>query len=103
KHRDEHAREGDADAVLAEDRSIASGRPMAVIAAGKGRGPKPFMLVGKAAAKPDAVWDSRTDHAAENRKKRKPGSRPRSSAALPDFIVPQLCELVERPPSGDGW
>jgi bifunctional non-homologous end joining protein LigD len=58
KHRDEHAREGDADAVLTEDRSIASGRPMAVIAAGKGRGPKPFMLTGKAAAEPDAVWDS---------------------------------------------
>jgi len=48
KHRDEHAREGDADAVLAEDRSIASGRPMAAIAAGKGRGPKPFILAGKA-------------------------------------------------------
>ena len=31
------------------------------------------------------------------------GKRPRSSAALPDFIAPQLCEPVERPPSGDGW
>src|ERR1700731_4057965 len=112
KHRDEHAREGDADAVLAEDRSIASGRPMAEIAAGKGRGPKPFMLAGKAAAEPDAVRDSRTDHAAENHKKRKAAAktksrrskaRPRSSAALPDFIAPQLCELVERPPSGGGW
>jgi bifunctional non-homologous end joining protein LigD len=113
KHRDEYAREGDADAVLAEDRSIASGRTMAAIAAGKGRGPKPFMLAGKAAAEPDAVWDSRTDLADENHKKRKAGSaeaksrtskvRPRSSTALPDFIAPQLCELVERPPSGDGW
>jgi bifunctional non-homologous end joining protein LigD len=46
KHRDEHAREGDADAVLAEDRSIASGRPMATNAAGKEGGPKPFMLTG---------------------------------------------------------
>ena len=71
------------------------------------------MLVGKAAAEPDAVWDSRTDPAVENHKKRKAGSaktksrtskaRPRSSAALPDFIEPQLCELFERPPSGDGW
>src|SRR6195256_2947245 len=67
KHRDEYARDGDADAVLAEDRSIASGRPMAVIAAGKGRGPKPFMLAAKAAAEPDAVWDSRTYLAAEKR------------------------------------
>src|SRR6202047_2894331 len=78
KHRDEHAREGDADAVLAEDRSIASGRPMAAIAAGKARGPKPFMLAAKAAAEPDAVWDSRTDHAAENHKKRKAAARTKS-------------------------
>jgi bifunctional non-homologous end joining protein LigD len=111
KHRDEHAREGDASAVLAEDRSIASGRPMAAIAAGKGRGPKSFMLAGKA-VEPDAVWDSRTGHAAENPKKKagsaktKPRTskvQPRSSAALPDFIALQLCEPVERPPSGDGW
>jgi bifunctional non-homologous end joining protein LigD len=68
------------------------------------------MLAGKAAAEPDAVWDSRTDPAAENHNKRKAGSAKtksrtskRSSAALPDFIAPQLCELVERPPSGDGW
>jgi bifunctional non-homologous end joining protein LigD len=74
KHRDEHAREGNAGAILAEDRSIASGRPMAAIAAGKGRGPKPFMLAGKAAAEPDAVWHSRSDPAAENHKKRKAGS-----------------------------
>ncbi|MEO8713792.1 MAG: DNA polymerase ligase N-terminal domain-containing protein, partial [Acetobacteraceae bacterium] len=43
KHRDAHAREGDADALLAEDRSVASGRAMAAIAAGKGRAPRPFM------------------------------------------------------------
>src|SRR6201747_2742274 len=40
KHRDEFAREGDNDGVLTEDRSVASGRPMADIAAGKGRAPK---------------------------------------------------------------
>ena len=44
KHRDEFAQDGNGEAILAEDRSIASGRPMATIAAGKGRGPKPFML-----------------------------------------------------------
>jgi bifunctional non-homologous end joining protein LigD len=58
------------------------------------------------------VWDSRTDHAAENHKERKVAAKaksrtskaqPRSSAVLPDFIAPQLCEPVERPPSGDGW
>src|ERR1700709_707149 len=55
KHRDDFAIEGDADAVLAEDRSVASGRGMDEIAAGKGRGPKPFM-VAKASARADAVW-----------------------------------------------
>lgn len=44
KHRDEYAREGDADALLAEDRSVASGRTMEHIAAGKGRAPRPFMV-----------------------------------------------------------
>ena len=39
KHRDEFACE-DADALLAEDRSVASGRTMDEIAAGKGRGAK---------------------------------------------------------------
>ncbi len=58
KHRDEWAREGDADALLAEDRSVASGRAMAEIAAGKGRGPKPFMLDTRKSAKADAVWNS---------------------------------------------
>src|ERR1700676_2981502 len=38
KHRDDYARDGDGVAVLAEDRSVASGRAMAAIAAGKGRG-----------------------------------------------------------------
>jgi bifunctional non-homologous end joining protein LigD len=45
KHRDEHAHEGDADAILAADRSVASGRSMAEIEAGSGRAPKPFMVV----------------------------------------------------------
>ncbi len=45
KHRDRFAREGDDGAVTAEDRSIASGRSMADIAAGKGRSAKPFMVL----------------------------------------------------------
>lgn len=97
KHRDDHAREGDGDAVLAADRSVASGRPMAAIAAGRGRGPRPFMLAGKAAAKPDAVWESTPNAAARTRKAHI------TSSALPDFIPPQLCQPVDRPPAGRGW
>ncbi len=60
KHRDQYAHAGDHDQILAEDRSVASGRPMAQIAAGKGRAPKPFMLAGKGArpAKANDVWHS---------------------------------------------
>ncbi len=100
KHRDQHAREGDADALLAEDKSVASGRPMAAIAEGKGRGPKPFMLAKSGKAPADAVWDSSQGLAAEERKK---PARAKAAAALPDFIPPQLCEIRERPPVEPGW
>ena len=63
KHHDRFERPGDADALLKEDRSVASGRPMAAIATGKGRSPKSFMLDGSAKSRPDAVWatDGRDD------------------------------------------
>ncbi len=47
KHRDGYAREGDGGAILAEDRSVASGRSMEEIAAGKGPAPRPFMRAGR--------------------------------------------------------
>jgi bifunctional non-homologous end joining protein LigD len=59
KHRDRFAGEAeDVDAMMAEDRSVASARKMTEIAAGKGRGPKPFMLDTRTAANSDAVWNS---------------------------------------------
>jgi bifunctional non-homologous end joining protein LigD len=59
KHRDEFAVETNGAALLDENNaSVASGRTMEAIAAGKGRKPKPFILQdGKVQA--DAVWDSR--------------------------------------------
>lgn len=110
KHRDEYAQEGEADAILAEDRSVASGRTMAAIAAGKGPGPKPFMLSGKNPADPDAVWDSNHGLAADERSDARPAAKtPAKTSArvsiesMPDFIAPELCQPVERPPSGEGW
>ena len=61
KHRDDSARPGDADSILAGDRSVASGRKMADIANGKGRGPAPFMLKTKKSAKPNAIWNSKNE------------------------------------------
>jgi bifunctional non-homologous end joining protein LigD len=100
KHRDDEARDGDGDAILAEDRSVASGRTMAAIATGKGRGARPFMIAGKAAANPAAVWDSSKGRATEKRNAR---SRTKTLDKLPDFIEPQLCEGVARPPNEHGW
>ena len=58
KHRDGYERDGKGDAALAEDKSVASERTMEQIAAGKGRGPKPFMTGGGKASDPRAVWHS---------------------------------------------
>jgi bifunctional non-homologous end joining protein LigD len=104
KHRDEFAREGDENNVLDEDRSVASGRSMDQIKAGKGRAPKPFMLAnGK--TKADATWDSNRGSAAEARAKTKAAApaKPRKVSSMPDFVPPQLCASVERPPSGAAW
>ncbi len=128
KHRDVFAQPGAGDAALAEDKSVASGRTMAQIAAGKGRGPKPFMLATKSAAKPDAVWNSNRSEsqptqtpvpraaaksataaskaAGARRASGKPAAARRAGRArarMPKFIAPQLATLVERPPKGPGW
>lgn len=58
KHKDEGAHPGDDDKLLSLDRSIASNRTMAQIAAGEGSGPEPFILKGRRAKRPDAVWHS---------------------------------------------
>jgi bifunctional non-homologous end joining protein LigD len=104
KHRDEFAVPAGGAAVLEEnDTSVASGRPMEAIAGGKGRKPKPFMLQG-GKLQADAVWDSRSGLAAEERKAGH-GKKPKAVIARdpPDFITPQLCETLDRPPSTDGW
>ena len=108
KHRDEFAKEGEDNDILDEDRSVASGRSMKQIAEGKGRAPKPFMLAKNGKAKADAVWHSNRGEAAEARAKNKAGApraviKPKKVSAMPDFVAPQLCASVERPPSGEGW
>lgn len=52
KRRDSFAQEGDADAALEDDRSVASGRSMAQIAAGTGRKARPFMLKSAKVSRP---------------------------------------------------
>ena len=118
KHRDEFAREGEANDILENDRSVASGRAMTQIAEGKGKAPKPFMLA-KGKTKADAVWHSNRGEAADARASRKTAAlrsspetktrapaqsaKPKKVSAMPDFVAPQLCASVERPPNADGW
>jgi bifunctional non-homologous end joining protein LigD len=75
KHKDAASTNGDGDALLRNAKSVASGRSLAAIAAGKGKAAKPFM------------------------------KRPRTSksTSMPRFIEPQLCKLVARPTSAAGW
>jgi bifunctional non-homologous end joining protein LigD len=107
KHKDDYAHEGDQDALLADARSVASGRPMEDIAQGKGTGPKPFITA--KAGKGDAVWNSRAKgEPARPAKKAKPAKtepekQPVKAAALPGFVPPQLCQSLDRPPGGAGW
>jgi bifunctional non-homologous end joining protein LigD len=101
KHHDAYAHEGDKDFLEETASSVASGRDMDEIAAGKGRTPKPFINAQARGA--DAVWNSnRADGEPEPKPARK--TRPgKAAAAMPDFIAPQLAKRVDRPPGGEGW
>ncbi len=103
-----------AGAVFSEDRSVASGRTMEEIAAGRGRGPKPFMLAERRRTAADATWRSHrktrgsdasasaSAPPASRARPRRPG-RQAGSPAMPAFIEPQLALLVEAPPDRSGW
>ena len=123
KHHDQYAKDGNGEAILKKDHSVASGRAMDQIEAGTGKKPRPFMRA--KAFKADAVWVSRSSRSeradpVDLRERRTPraqasgrtgGGNERESAAvkpkkissLPRFVEPQLCRLVDRPPSGAGW
>jgi len=106
KHRDDYAREGEANDLLEEDRSVASGRSMAQIAAGKGNAPKPFMTKAASRGKADAVWHSNRGEAAEARAHVKKAAAPAKATKvneLPEFVAFELCAPVEAPPNGPGW
>ncbi len=108
KHRDDAAIDRDGGAMTQEDRSIASARTMAEIAAGTGKAATPFMTA--SATLPDAVWHSRDNPASTAAASPKPAAKaaarrkPRKSAgAMPVFVEPQLCAVLDKPPRGPGW
>ncbi|MEH2512450.1 bifunctional non-homologous end joining protein LigD [Nitrobacteraceae bacterium AZCC 1564] len=128
KHRDDYAREGVKNDILEEDKSVASGRTMEQIAEGKGRAPKPFMTK-SSTAKANQIWNSNQGLAADQRESKNRVTKPPAKKAavaklrsksptksttlntagakriaeLPDFLAPQLCVSVSRPPAGEDW
>ncbi len=124
KHRDGTEHPGDGDALLTQNAtSVASGRSMAEIAAGTGRGPTRF-ITAEAGEPPSKrrrtpakrVWNSHGGDpeagaeavaAAPPPKpaavKPKRAAKGAGGAALPDFVPPQLARNVGRPPAGAGW
>ncbi|HUE10919.1 MAG TPA: DNA ligase D [Steroidobacteraceae bacterium] len=108
KHRDASASSDGGTALLAVDRSVASGRSMAQIAAGKGRAPTPFMLTSSAkTSRPDAVWSSKNEQNQEPQKsplsEKKQKSQGTSVRRIPEFVEPQLCRLTDQPPTESRW
>ncbi|THD50268.1 MAG: DNA ligase D, partial [Bradyrhizobium sp.] len=94
---------GNANDILEADRSVASGRTMDQIAAGKGNAPKPFMTAKSKRASADAVWHSNRSDVVTQPAAPASAQKGRKVAAMPDFVAPQLCTLVDHPPSGEGW
>jgi bifunctional non-homologous end joining protein LigD len=83
KHRDAFARDGRKNTVLSEDTSVASGRSMDDIAAGKGRGPKAFITGKKSRASAKAEWTSHkatSNTRAAKKKPRLPAARSKRSS-----------------------
>jgi bifunctional non-homologous end joining protein LigD len=103
KHRDEYAREGKANKILEEDQSVASGRSMDQIASGKGKAPKAFMTAKTTRARADAVWHSNRGDDVISYAPPARELKGKAVDAIPDFVAPELCTSVERPPSGEGW
>jgi bifunctional non-homologous end joining protein LigD len=106
KHHDGWSLEGHGDALVeTETTSVASGRTMEDIAAGKGKGPTPFIAGGKGRASAKNVWQSnRAEKEAAKPAPLRPPPPPKlKAAALPGFVPPQLAKSVERPPPGPGW
>src|SRR3954467_9627196 len=96
KHHDKFAKDANGEAILKKDHSVASGRAMDQIEVGTGKKPKPFMRA--KAFKADAVWHSKS-RKDEDAEEPEPVIKAKKVSSLPNFVEPQLCRLVDQPPS----
>jgi bifunctional non-homologous end joining protein LigD len=109
KHRDEAAVPGNVAGPSPDDRSVASGRTMDEIAAGKGRRAKPFMTASGSVV--GAVWQSNRNDGqaaaspriATSVKSPRAEAKRKTAGSLPPFIEPQPAKSVAKPPAGPGW
>jgi bifunctional non-homologous end joining protein LigD len=88
KHRDAGAARGDHGGPGPRDRSVASGRSMAKIAAGDAATVTPFIARRGGPAAPVTS---------------PPPAKTKAVTDVPAFIAPQLTRPLERPPGGPGW
>lgn len=130
KHREAHAKNGNdakaqahlhkqAEALLALDESIASGRTMAQIAKKTGRAPTPFMQKAQhnGHARSHAPQEVETRTKVSTAKNKHVATKPAAGTLLnklskalkskrtkmPEFIEPELCKLVSSTPRGEQW
>ena len=97
KHRDKWAKTNAQADVLKKDRSVASGRTMNQIAAGKGASPSAFMSGRGAAFKPDAVWSSAEKPAKTVRRAAARASSPAKRAPVAKGDNPVLGIAISKP------
>ena len=119
KHRDEFAKEGEANDILEEDRSVASGRTMDADRARQGQGAKAVHAGQGQDARPTRSGTRTgamppTRAPAGKRQRCEPRRRPRRARQrkapsrrrlrpCPISSRRSFARSVERPPSGDGW
>jgi len=105
KHGDDAAVTGEEVGPSDQDRSVASGRTMAAIAAGGGNPATPFMTAAGVPA--GAIWRTGRNAASSGlvapTKTGEAGTKPDAAFEIPSFIEPQLTKPVARPASGPGW
>jgi bifunctional non-homologous end joining protein LigD len=105
KERDSAATPGAGDAVLKAGTSVLSGRTMDEIGAGAEHDPETTSPAKKPSAKMVSMESAPAKQAAARKSVAKSTSHRSSNEthAIPRFVAPQLCKLVDTPPTGDSW